>query len=97
MLNVYSVYDTVAETYSNPVFTEYHPEHLLAIRAIKAQMFDAHSMLAMFPDNYELHYLCKFDECEGEFVYDDESNTVIMSCDDALRELREERSEDVQK
>ena len=90
MLNMYSVYDEVGKTYSNPLFTDVRDDHCLAIRIIKGQMYDPSNMLAMFPDNYTLYYLGQFNEINGSI--DAIEPIKVITCEDALKELREERN-----
>lgn len=96
MLKAYSVYDTIAGKFSNPIFVDSDNGDELAKRAFKAQLYDRGTMIALFPDNYELHYIGEFNELTGEFIINNlPSNLVVITGIDALNEVREHDTNEI--
>lgn len=97
MLRMYSVFDKEIKKYSNPLFFEQLNDHELqdleAIRAFKTQLFDRRNLIAMFPDKYELCYIGKFDEFSGTFETGTALPVVVITGDDAIKEIQNEPSE----
>lgn len=93
MLRVYSIYDNEKEVYSNPFFCvatypDYDKQDVEAKRIFKAQLFDRQNFIYMFPDKFDLCYIGDFDEKDGTFEGGDALPVVVISGEDAIKELQ---------
>lgn len=62
-LRVYSIRDSKAEVFNVPFYKKTHGE---AERDFATLVNDEKSMLAKYPDDYDLYFLGKYDDCTGK-------------------------------
>lgn len=94
-LEMYSVYDKVAQAYMPPFFT--HNEGL-AVRSFGASVNNPETVFFRHPTDYTLHKLGNFDDNSGEFELQHEPLKVCSAMDlkatEANKELFDEISND---
>lgn len=61
--HMYSIYDTAAEVYSDPMYFRSEGE---AIRAFTQGVNNPQTQLALTPEHYQLYRVGNFNDCSGE-------------------------------
>lgn len=65
ILNIFSVYDSAAESYLQPFFMQTKGQ---AIRAFTDAVNDNNNVFCKYPDDYTLFELGSYDDSKGSFV-----------------------------
>lgn len=82
---VFSVYDRKMNTYARPMYVD----HLVQVtRSLKGVCDTPGSLLAQYPEDYDLYRLGHWDERTGEFI-PEEKPVFILNCKE-IKEVPDE-------
>lgn len=73
---VYSIRDAKGDNFNPPFLKRTHGE---AERDFRTLVNDEKSMLAQYPDDYDLYYLGEFDDNSGKFTLVDSPQHIVKA------------------
>lgn len=85
MINIYAIKDNVAEVYTQPIFCGNDEDEKvndeIALRMFHYQLMNDTSLLHMYPSDYDLYYIGKYDEKVANFVMPDHPRFIYNGKD----------------
>lgn len=75
-LKAFSIRDSKAEVFNTPFFQKTHGE---AERSFKSLLNDQQSMIAKYPDDYDLYYIGEYDDQAGTFSVLDTPQHIVKA------------------
>lgn len=76
LLKAFSIRDTKAEVFNTPFFQKTHGE---AERAFKRLTADQQSMIAQYPEDYDLYYIGEYDDQTGKLITIDSPQHLVKA------------------
>lgn len=81
MINIYAIKDNVAEVYTQPIFCGNDEDQKvndeIALRMFHYQLMNDTSLLHMYPSDYDLYFIGKYDEKTADFVQPDHPRFIF--------------------
>lgn len=75
-LKAFTIRDTKGEVYNTPFFQKTHGE---AERSFKSLLHDNQSMVAKYPEDYDLYYIGEYDDQSGQLLGLDTPQHIVKA------------------
>lgn len=75
-LKAFTIRDTKGEVFNTPFFQKTHGE---AERSFKSLLNDQQSMVAKYPEDYDLYYIGEYDDQTGQFNSTDTPQHMVKA------------------
>lgn len=75
-LKIFSIRDTKGEIYNTPFFQKTHGE---AERSFTSLMNDQNTMIAKYPEDFDLYFIGEFDDQSGKITHLDSPQHLVKA------------------